>query len=162
MITHEELKKVLSYDPNTGLFVWLRITGNRAKVGSIAGANSKGYVVITINNIRYHAHQLAWFYITGHWAPHHIDHINRNPSDNRFSNLRPATHRENLFNRGPNKNNKIGLKGVSKYRNKYSAQIHVSGKKNFLGYYLNPEDAHKAYCLAAEKYFGEFRYKESV
>lgn len=90
MITQEELKEYLHYDPLTGDFNWT--IGKRGlKVNSKAGSmNDQGYVIIRINNIRYRAHRLAWLYVYGHFPINEIDHINGVRSDNRIENLRDA------------------------------------------------------------------------
>lgn len=87
-----------------------------------------------------------------------IDHINGNPLDNRKTNLRPATHRENSYNAKVSKNNKSGYKGVwwSRDKRKYCAEIHINRKKIHLGYFTKPEEAAKAYDKAAVQYFGSF------
>lgn len=91
--------------------------------------------------------------------PHEqADHINGNGLDNRRENLRLATKSQNNANRRISKNNKSGYKGVSwhKASGKWVAGIKVNGKSINLGGYDTPEQAHKAYCDAAIKYFGEF------
>ncbi|KWN80831.1 hypothetical protein WM24_23635 [Burkholderia ubonensis] len=87
-----------------------------------------------------------------------VDHINGNRSDNRKSNLRICTNAENQRNRGKNKNNTSGFKGVTfhKFSRLWKAMIKVDGKDIFLGYYRTPEEAHEAYCSGAEKYHGRF------
>lgn len=87
-----------------------------------------------------------------------VDHIDRNPLNNRRSNLRIATHAENLRNRGKNRNNTSGYKGVTwdKGEGKWSASITVNYKRVHLGRYSNPEDAYAAYCKAVKEYHGEF------
>jgi len=54
--------------------------------------------------------------------------------------------------------NKSGFKGVCRYRNeeRFTAQIKVGGKHRHLGYFATAEEAHAAYCAAAQKYFGEY------
>jgi hypothetical protein len=86
------------------------------------------------------------------------DHINRDRSDNRKTNLREATLFENARNKGVRKNSKSGYTGVNWITNesKYRAYINVSDKKIPLGGFDNPVDAAKAYNEAAVKYFGEF------
>lgn len=86
------------------------------------------------------------------------DHINGDTLDNRRCNLRVATHKENLTNRGMQRNNTAGFKGVSVYKRtgKYTAQIHVDSIKHHLGYFDTPIQAHKAYCDAALILHGEF------
>ena len=44
-------------------------------------------------------HQFAFFYIEREWPSISIDHINRDPHDNRWCNLRKATVRQNQLNR---------------------------------------------------------------
>lgn len=60
-----------------------------------------------------------------------VDHINNNKMDNRKENLRQATKQTNNINRGANKNNKLGIKGIfwNKQSDKYMASIEKEGKK---------------------------------
>jgi len=87
-----------------------------------------------------------------------IDHINMDKLDNRKSNLRFATNAENHANRGLNKNNSSGYKGVifDESRRKWRAFIHVGGRSIFLGRFKKKDDAATAYNKAAENYFGNF------
>lgn len=87
-----------------------------------------------------------------------VDHINGNGLDNRRSNLRICNHSENQRNGKKYKNNTTGYKGVSwhKQHKKYYAKIRVNNKDIFLGLFLNPEDAARAYNKAAIIFHGEF------
>jgi hypothetical protein len=95
-----------------------------------------------------------------------VDHINRNPLDNRRCNLRYATYQQNTINRKAQKNNKSGYRGVSLYKNrnycKWRARIKVNEKSIYIGYYKNKIDAAKAYNKAAKKYFGDFAVLNKV
>lgn len=91
-----------------------------------------------------------------------IDHKDGNGFNNRRTNLRTASNQKNLANRGPNKNNKSGFKGVSRDRGKWAAQIKVSGRHLHLGYFDSKNEAAKAYNAAAMKHFGEFAYQNPV
>lgn len=121
--------------------------------------------------------RLTWYaereHSTGKWrpvarvAPHRllldaplIDHINRDPMDNRKINLRPASYIQNSWNQGIRKNNTSGFKGVHKRKdqNRYRAKINVSGQQINLGSFVNPIDAAKAYDAAAREYYGEFAW----
>ncbi len=85
-----------------------------------------------------------------------VDHINGNGLDNRKSNLRQCTNQQNLMNRGKQKNNTTGYKGVCFYKNKYMASICYNGKSYHLGMYGTPIEAAKAYDNKAKEFFGEF------
>lgn len=157
-ITHNELKTVLSYNADTGCFRWLvRKNGQRAVVGHV---NAEGYLDICIKQRTYRAHRLAWFYAYGEWPPHgmYIDHVNGDRADNRLSNLRLATHAQNLQNCKVKRNSSSGLKGVywHKRRKKWRSRIRVNGHVLVLGFFSTKEEAHKAYCDAARLHHGQF------
>lgn len=84
------------------------------------------------------------------------DHINGDSYDSRRSNLRVATHTQNMMNRKMHRNNKTGFKGVYRNREKFVAFIGEHGNAHYLGIYDTPEEAYKAYLEAAQKYHGEF------
>lgn len=87
-----------------------------------------------------------------------VDHINRNPLDNRKSNLRRATIQENNWNRSRHKNNTSGVTGVylHKPNQTWCATIECNKQRHRLGYFINKEDAIKARLQAEVKYYGEF------
>jgi hypothetical protein len=155
----EELQKVLSYDPETGIFVW-RFSKGRQKAGSIAGTiASTGYRKICFERRIWLAHRLAWLFGTGKDpGKKTVDHINRNTDDNRLENLRLATLQQQQGNRGMRVDSKSGLRGVlwDKQRNKWVAKLQVAGCTRFLGHFALKEDAAAAYQKAAADYFGEF------
>lgn len=167
MITHDELLKVIYFDPETGVFRWLARQGsdhltkswNTQNAGVIAGVKaSGGYVQIGIHGKRYSAHRLAWLYVHGKWPAAEIDHKNGNRADNRISNLREATRGQNSANRGRMSSNKTGFKGVFRSRlpNRWSAEIKTNGRRHYLGHFDCPLKAAAAYAAAAAKFHGEF------
>jgi hypothetical protein len=143
-ITQEELKEMLNYDADTGLFTWVK-KRNRIKVGGVAGCIDKvnGYRVIKINGKLYRAHRLAFLYMTGKFPTDDTDHINHDRSDNRFVNLRKVTHSENLRNSSLSSNNTSGFTGVfwDKARNKWKANININGRLKHLGLFTDMDDA---------------------
>lgn len=87
-----------------------------------------------------------------------IDHIDGNPHNNKFANLRIATSRQNQCNQKIRRDNTSGLKGVSwdSKRNKWQAGIQIDGKRIALGRFSTKEEAYAAYCEAARRLHGEF------
>ena len=87
-----------------------------------------------------------------------VDHINRDPFDNRRANLRIATKSTNGMNRPAQANNTSGYKGVARHSKtgKWRAYITAGGKTRHLGLFQTPEQAHEAYVQAAGELHGEF------
>jgi hypothetical protein len=96
--------------------------------------------------------------MTGSWPKEQIDHINGDPLDNRWSNLREATQSQNNWNTRLSRNNTSGYKGVSwhKGERKWDATIMAYGKSHFLGRFKTKEEARDAYIDASKKLHGEF------
>lgn len=158
MLTHRTLRNMLRYYPTSGRFVW-RVSRGRIKHGAEAGTKTwNDYIKIGIMGRDYMAHVLAWFYMTGEFPIDQIDHQDQNKSNNRWKNLRLASAAKNGANRGPNKNNRYGVKGVywSEKKHKWCAFIMVSGKSMSLGSHERISDAKRAYMTAARRYFGAF------
>jgi len=163
-LTADYVRSILHYDPDTGEFVWKdrgksRDFWNVKYAGHKAGRiNSRGYLIISIDNHPYSAHRLAWLYVTGEWPCGQIDHINGVRSENRFSNIREATSAENNRNSRMQSNNTCGFKGVhfDKSRERYRACIMVDGRRKWLGRFSTAKEAHESYARAAVQLHGEF------
>lgn len=167
-LTQEYLKSRIHYDPTTGVFTWLRkiersgydVDWNRKFAGKIAGTPHSGgrYHVVTVDQYRYLAHRLAFFYFHG-WWPDEIDHINRNPSDNRIENLCASSRHDNMMNTGKRSNNTSGFKGVHWYpqTKKWRAGYRHKGVYRCAGFYDTAEEAGAAYIKAVEDFFGARR-----
>lgn len=161
MITQERLKHLVNYDHSTGIFT-RRVTYGRHdcfKAGVTLGCdNGSGYLTITLDKSKYYAHRLAWLYVTGGWPKAEIDHRDLNRANNKFDNLREATRNTNSFNKPVQKNNKIGIKGVSwsTTMKQFESRITVYGKQICLGYFETKEAAALVYESAAKKYHGEY------
>lgn len=87
-----------------------------------------------------------------------IDHIDNNPMNNNYTNLRWATLSENNCNIKCRKTNKLGYKGVyyDKRRDKYYSEIRFNNMRYGLGYHNTPEEAFEAYKKKAEELHGDF------
>jgi len=111
---------------------------------------------------QYNYARLAWYYMTGEWPALEIDHINRNPSDNRFSNLRLATRSQNTQWSRRGRKPRSGFRGVHRVASgRYQAQISVNGKKRHIGIFDSAEEAAEAFLREAVRLRGDFAYVES-
>lgn len=157
-LTIERVREFLSYDPETGVFRW-RVARGGMRAGDVAGSTiGAGYVYISIDDHPYLAHQLAWLLMTGEWPQTTVDHRDRDKTNNRWSNLRPATKGQQLMNRTAPKNNTSGVRGVTwdAARQRWKAFISVNHRQIDLGRHRDKEAAIAARAAAEREHFGEF------
>lgn len=156
MLTAERVRQILVYDPETGVFVWRLKTAAKTVVGKRAGTHPPmGYSVIRVAKRNYYAHVLAWVYMTGKWPHKQIDHINRVRGDNRWSNLREATNKQNHENSSPPSTSISGVKGVSrcKQTGRWLSRITHNGTMRNLGRFSDFGDAVAARRAAEDRLF---------
>lgn len=143
------LQDALSYDPETGAFVWRHDRGNGIRAGSIAGSMTYyGYWAISFKEEKILAHRIAIAFSTGAWPTMDVDHINGNRIDNRLSNLRVVTRSCNLLNQH------LARGFHPRPSGKFLAQIQVRGKMRHLGLFDTPEAARAAYLAARAELIG--------
>ena len=115
-LTQSELKELLHYDPDTGVFTW-KVQKSHKLPGSLAGSRFKDcrkyYWRIGINGKSHQAHRLAWLYVYGEFPKGVIDHIDHDSLNNRVSNLRDVDMSINLKNAKLYSNNHTGINGVT-------------------------------------------------
>ena len=151
--------RVLEYDPQTGI-VRHCINHGRAKAGNVAGTQRHdGYSVVWLDGKLHLMHRVIYLMMTGQWPTQQIDHINRDPSDNRWCNLRAVSSRENNMNRRFYKtrpDNTSGYVGVSFMRScgKWRADISIKSTKQYLGIFDTKEEAANARSHAQHELSG--------
>lgn len=164
----EVLRKLLRYDPETGLLTWLPrpvesfksrrafAIWERRFVGKLAlnSLMANGYRHGAINYETFLAHRVIWKLVTG-VEPEEIDHINGDRSDNRWLNIRNGSRNDNMRNRGISSNNTSGVMGVMWQPGfaRWEAFIDANGKRKYIGRYRHIEDAIAA-RLKAERALG--------
>lgn len=137
------------YNPKTGA-----IRGSRrgGPIGSIRKDGAlQALAYIPGAKVAVLLHRAAWLLRTGAWPTHGVDHENGVRSDNRWTNIRGATHGQNRQNLD-RKTKKGGLRGTTKYHRKWKAQIKApDGRHHYLGLFDTEEEAHAAYCKAKQE-----------
>ena len=172
------LIELLAYDSLTGIFTWNRRdrkyfskdriwgTWNTRFARTPAGRlRTDGYIGIQVLGHRYLAHRLAWKMMTGDDPPEEIDHIDGNPRNNTWCNLRAATRTQNMCNRPAQKSQKrpktSKYKGVSYIRpDCWRARINSDKVHNHLGHFKTEEEAYAARCKASAVFQKEFENLE--
>ena len=100
------------FEYKDGDLYWKITNSNVAKAGKKAGCKQKnGYIILMLNKKFYYAHRIIYMMFNG-IMPKLIDHIDRNPNNNKIENLREATQTQNTCNRTAQSNSKSGVKGV--------------------------------------------------
>ena len=143
------LRNRYNYDPETGEF-----SKKSGKPGCGRPATN-GYLQIEVAGKRYMAHRLAWLWVYGVWPENQLDHMNQDRLDNRISNLREATNKQNGENVRLFKHNKSGRTGVSwrKSEKKWAACIKHHGRTIDLGTFACMIDAVAARIRGERTYF---------
>lgn len=169
--TQLELRRLLNYDPETGVFTWKErregdwpvgryqkmncATWNAQYAGKIAGTrNSSRYTIMQFGSRNLRAHRLAWIYMNGDEPFGDLDHINRNRSDNRIANLRIVDRSQNMRNYLLCKSNSSGVRGVAWNKQNFRWEAHIkNGNIEYhLGSFKDFEVAVKARYEAETKY----------
>jgi hypothetical protein len=112
---------------------------------------NNGYARATVKNKKTYLHR----YILGADNGVCVDHINRNPLDNRRENLRLATHSQNMQN-STRSSNKNTPRGVFSAGRGYCATISHENKTHYLGWSESEEDAARIYDAVARNVHGDF------
>lgn len=148
MISAKDLHEIIDFDFEAGKMFWKarpaarpqwngRYAGKEAFTGS-----SYGYRQGSIFGKLYLAHKVIYAAAYDEW-PDLIDHINRNPSDNRLVNLRAADKATNAHNSKVRDDNSSGTTGVSWFKRSqcWRAYLTVQGSQVHLGYFSTLDEA---------------------
>lgn len=157
MLTSDYLRHLLHYDPLTGVWTWINPNPRARNIrsGDRAGTvRFDGRWQISIAGKIYLSARLAWLYMTSEWPSEEIDHKNRIKGDDRWENLREASHSENQYNRAWCERNG-DLRGICKEGNQYRVMI----GNEYLGYYKTIEEAMVARDKALKEWAGPFAIK---
>lgn len=149
------LNHIFHYD--NGVLFWKNHYSmpNRYNGKQVGFIRPDGYTFVKINRVSTALHKIIWCMFNDEWVPYpeyEIDHIDRNPRNNKIENLRKVTKSKNQDN-SRMRNNQSGTKGVfyDKYHKKFKVCISIDSKLVHLGYYEDIEDAKYIRSLAERK-----------
>ena len=153
LISIEEAMYWFDYNPDTGVLTWKR-KRTRNEVGQVI----KGPTVALHDNRVKRSMKIArviWMIQTGEAPPPVVDHRNGVRNDNRWTNLRAATHRQNQYNKTGHGAHPKGVAYDKGRKKPWLARIRTpEGRKN-LGRFATCEEAVAAYETAAKELHGE-------
>lgn len=152
IISHEELRRRISYDPHTGQTVWLEGNGRGVKAGDPVGCWAGDYMITKLGGLRIYLHRLIWYWMTGEDPDHEIDHRDTDKTNNRWDNLRLATPSQNIVNRRHRPD--VGLR-FFKSRG-WQASMMKNGVTHNFGCFWDKEEARKARLEGELSLFGEY------
>ena len=135
-----------------GKLVWRIDRGGKAKAGTLAGSpNKEGRLAVKVLGSTYYVHRIIWA-IANESDPGNfqVDHIDGDHTNNNPSNLRLATHAENIWNRP--------ARGYSWHKRlqRYQVKVTRNGKSVHIGTFKSKIEARNAYLAAIRQYHGEF------
>jgi hypothetical protein len=165
----ELLREYLDYDPETGWLIWKPRARHRfatykgwavwnannagARAGNVKGT---GHRRVLIEKSSYQEHRVIYKWMTGEEPPETLDHKHGDGDNNRWVNLRPASHLQQKWNMRIRNDNKSGFRGVHPSGTRWSARISIDGRYQHIGCFGTAEDAAAAYEAIARGFQGEF------
>lgn len=107
----KEIISRLNYNPDTGLLIWAdrdcpyfnkKMAGKEVGRSFVKGGYTNKTLALQIGGKRFNTTvgRICWLVHTGDWPKHTIDHIDRNPLNNMWENLRDITLEDNNRNKG--------------------------------------------------------------
>lgn len=156
----ERVRALFIYRPTTGLLIWRVAHGSFKHIpaGTIAGTKTKsGHLVVRFDGVTHLCHRIIWVWMTGELPANEIDHEDLDGSNNRWKNLRQATHAQNNQNKRPQRNNRLQVKGVRQLPGgRYQAYISIKRRFVQIGIFDTQEEASGAHQAAAKAQYGRF------
>lgn len=152
-ITQEVVRELYDYDPEVGHLIHKRSSAGAKRGDKVGTVNCTGYFTTRIHSKSFLVHRIIWLWMEGYWPESDIDHIDQNPLNNKWSNLRVVGRMCNARNCGATCSSTTGIRGVYFIRRDqcYAAKITVMYRQVELYYGKDLAEA-AAHRLAAEQF----------
>lgn len=124
MLTQAQLRRVLRYDPATGIFRWARGCRKGKAAGTVHDA--RGFLKVSIAGQRYFLHRLAFLWMTGAMPRSNVEHIDGVRQNNQWQNLREGQRSQKRAYRAPYRE-PTGYAGIFWVEGRYDASVKASG-----------------------------------
>ena len=131
-----------------------RMLGKRA--GSARASRGKYYVRVKVDGGNYALGRLAFLWVNGVWPTGEVDHKNGDSLDNRWNNLREATHTQNAWNRMDNPARALPMGVRALPGGRFQARITKNKVQHCLGTFDSAEQAKRAYEATRKQAYGDF------
>lgn len=152
MITQELVKHLFDYE--NGILTWKNPMIHPSRKGCVVGSkNSRGCLIVQINSKMYLVHRLIYLYHHGN-LPKYVDHIDRDPLNNKIENLRECTLSQNNCNQKSRNRHKNVY--WNKRDKKWTVYITINKKMKHIGGFDDFELAKLVAVEARNKYYKEF------
>ena len=162
MLTQAQVRYWFDYNPATGVLTWRVRASRNVFAGQRAGGEAYAGMPlklqrrqVRINRVGYNEANVIWLWMTGVWPSHEIDHVDNNPVNNVWSNLRLATSSNNQANKPGRRSNRLKWAYVTP-QGKYQAQVRIDYTLHCLGTYDTEQEAHNAAYIFARSKRGAF------
>lgn len=155
LLTQERVRELFDYDPESGIVTRrIFVNYNRGRVGDIVGYKSgtSPYLYVRIDKKCFLLHRVIWLWVKGYWPENDVDHINRNPQDNRWANLRVVSKTCGMINTKVRNDNNTKVRGVfwDTVNKLWRSRITYKHKTTYIGGFKSFTEA-VAHRLAAEQ-----------
>jgi hypothetical protein len=162
--SYQQVRTLFNYDPITGWLTWRVRPSNGTYAGTRAGTNAysgKGQTTPHCRQVKIYGElyieaHIIWLWVTGKAPRHEVDHIDTDPFNNVWTNLREADDSQNNYNRHGHKAGCLKWAWYDKRKNKYQSRVVANGVKYWIGYFNTEQEAHDAAFVVAQRLHNKF------